>query len=100
MKRALLLLAVSLGGCAHHPEPEIREVPVPTPVHCVTPEQIPAEPPRVAQRFNGNARHDLQILAPNALALRQWGEKLQTLLQRCAAPVPAASDAPPPTAKS
>jgi len=88
VKRALLLLAVSLGGCAHHPEPEIREVPVPTPVHCVTPEQIPAEPPRVAQRFNGNARHDLQILAQNAQDLRSWGQQMHSMLETCASPPP------------
>ena len=89
MKRALLLLAVPLGGCAHQPEPEIREVPVPTPVHCVTPEQIPAEPPRVSQRFNGNARHDLQILAQNAQDLRSWGQQMHAQLETCASPPPA-----------
>ena len=88
MKRALLLLAVPLGGCAHHPELAIREVPVPTPVHCVTPEQIPAEPPRVSQRFNGNARHDLQILSQNAQDLRSWGQQMHTLLDACASPAP------------
>ena len=90
MKRSLLLLAVSLGGCAHQREAEIREVPVPTPVPCVEAQQIPAEPPRVAQRFNGNARHDLQILAENAQDLRLWGQELHVLLETCA------SAAPPP----
>jgi hypothetical protein len=62
---------------------------------------VPKEPPTVGQKFNGDAKHDLQILAPNALALRQWGEKLRGLLEPClhAAPVaepPAATDAPKP----
>ena len=89
MKRSLLLLAALVGGCAHKQEVEIREVPVPTPVACVEPGQIPAEPPRVSQRFNGNARHDLQILAENAQDLRAWGQELHTLLEGCASPAPA-----------
>ena len=89
MKRLLLLLAVPMGGCAHQREVEIREVAVPTPVACVRQEQIPAEPPRVAQRFNGNARHDLEILAENAQDLRAWGQELHGLLEGCASPAPA-----------
>ena len=89
MKRSLLLLAVALGGCAHQREVEIREVPVPTPVPCVDAQRIPAEPPRVAQRFNGNARHDLQILAENAQDLRSWGQAMHSLLEACASPPPA-----------
>ena len=87
MRRALLL-AVALAGCAHKPEVQIREVPVTTPVTCVDPQAIPEEPPRVAQRFNGNARHDLVILAENAQALRTWGQELRALLDPCVAKVP------------
>jgi hypothetical protein len=82
VKRALLLVAV-LAGCTHKPEVQIREVAVPTPVTCVDPNRIPAEPPRVAQRFNGNARHDLEILAENAQALRRWGQEMRSLLEMC-----------------
>ena len=88
MKRALLLIAVPLAGCAHKHEVEIREVPVPTPVACVDPERIPVEPPRVAQRFNGNARHDLEILARNAQDLRLWGQEMRMLLEACVAEAP------------
>ncbi len=56
---------------------QIREVPVPTPVTCVDPARIPPEPPRVAQRFNGNAKHDFTILAANAKELREWGEEMR-----------------------
>ncbi len=87
MKRALLL-TVALAGCAHQPEVQIREVPVPTPVTCVDPQAIPAEPPRVAQLFNGNARHDLVILADNAKDLRAWGQELRTLLDQCVTKAP------------
>ena len=87
MKKALLL-AVLLGGCAHaEPVVEVREVPVVTtvemPVKCVNPADIPPEPGRVSQRFNGDARHDLQVLAPNAQALREWGQELRTLIENC-----------------
>lgn len=85
MKRSLLLLAV-LTGCTH--EPEIREIPVPTPVTCVDPRSIPPEPPRVARLFNGNARHDLEILAENARALREWGQEMRSLLEKCVGRAP------------
>ena len=88
MKRSLLLLAVFVGGCAHQREVEIREVQVFTPVTCVDPARIPAEPPRVAQRFNGNARHDLQILAENAQDLRAWGQEMRSLLDACVIEAP------------
>lgn len=88
MKRFFLLVAALAGGCAHKPQVEIREVLVPTPVTCVDARRIPAEPPRVAQRFNGNARHDFVILAENAQALRKWGEEMRSLLELCVGKAP------------
>jgi hypothetical protein len=88
MKRALPIL-LGLAGCAHAPEPvvQVREVPVvtmvPTPVRCVNPDDIPPEPRRVGEQFNGDARHDLAILAPNAQELRKWGREMRTLLEKC-----------------
>ncbi|MXP42142.1 hypothetical protein GRI75_10870 [Altererythrobacter soli] len=93
MKRAILLIALLAAGCKHAPAPppaEIREVLVPTPVTCVNPADIPREPPTVGQRFNGDAKHDLGILAPNARALREWGQKLRTLLEACVIKAPSA----------
>jgi hypothetical protein len=90
VKRALLL-TVALAGCAHEPKVEIREVPVPTPVTCVDPQAIPEEPPRVAQLFNGNARHDLVIVADSAQDLRTWGQELRALLDQCVAKAPTSS---------
>jgi len=87
VKRAVLFCA-ALAGCAHKPEVEIREVPVPTPVTCVDPARIPPEPPRVAHLFNGNARHDLTILADNAKDLRAWGEEMRALLEMCVGKAP------------
>ena len=86
MKRAALLAAMALAGCAQ--KPEIREVPVPTPVRCVDPARIPAEPPLVAERFNGNARHDLGILAESARDLREWGQEMRALLEPCVGKAP------------
>jgi hypothetical protein len=84
VKRILPLLALGLAGCKTvEPQVEIREVPVPVPVACVDPSAIPPEPPTVSQRFNGDARHDLQILAPSAQALRRWGQELRALLEGC-----------------
>lgn len=94
MKRAILLIALLAAGCKHTPAApppaQIREVLVPTPVTCVNPADIPREPPTVAQRFNGDAKHDLGILAPNARALREWGQKLRALLEACVIKAPGA----------
>jgi hypothetical protein len=89
VKRLPVLLFVALAGCAHKPEVAVREVLVPTPVTCVDPAAIPPEPPRVAQRFTGDARRDLQILAPNARALREWGQEMRRLLEQCVGKAPA-----------
>jgi len=87
VKRALLLVA-ALAGCAHEPEVHIREVPVTVPVTCVDPQRIPAEPPLVARRLNGNARHDLVIVADSAQDLRKWGQEMRTLLEQCVGKAP------------
>ena len=91
MKRILPFAVVALAGCTTVAEPvvEVREVPVPTPVACVEPDAIPPEPPTVGQGFNGDAKHDLAILAPSAQALRKWGQDMRAMLEQCAAAAPA-----------
>jgi hypothetical protein len=92
LDRALAIARVAgvtllLGGCAMFHKPPVvvaAAPPQPAPVACVDPAQIPDEPPMVGQRFNGDAKHDLQVLAPNARALREWGQQLRTLLDGCA----------------
>ena len=82
--RGLVLLIVLLGGCTTMQKHPVAAAPPPAAqAACVDPANVPAEPPTVGQKFNGDAKHDLQILAPNALALRQWGEKLRGLLEPC-----------------
>jgi hypothetical protein len=103
VKRALPLLALALGACAQQQahvaqvHEVVREVavptPVPTPVACVDPSAIPAEPRRVSGRFNGEARHDLKILAPNAQELRAWGQALRRLVDKCVAKAPSLASA-------
>ncbi|WP_305098138.1 hypothetical protein [Croceibacterium aestuarii] len=98
MRRALFLALLLLPGCTTMPgaaEPAPQPAPSPEPVACVDRAQIPAEPPMVGERFNGDAKHDLQILAPNAQALRKWGEDLRALLETCAAAGPPPAPAAP-----
>ncbi len=91
------MLTVLLGGCSvfqPHPPAAAAAPPPPDPVACVDPAKIPAEPPMVGQRFNGDAKHDLQVLAPSAKALRDWGQQLRALLEGCAGRPAAAPAAP------
>jgi hypothetical protein len=85
----ILALALLLGGCAglqKHPQADAAPPPPAAPaiVPCVQAAQIPAEPPMVGSRFNGDAKHDQQVLAPNAKALRDWGQAMHAMLQACA----------------
>lgn len=81
-----LSLAPALAAC-QTTQPvgiQVREVEVAVPVACVTPEQIPAEPPRVGDTLTGNAVVDLSIVAASALELRKWGQEQAAILQGCA----------------
>jgi hypothetical protein len=89
---AALALVWLLGGCAEMQSHPQAAAPPPQSA-CVEATQIPAEPPMVGSRFNGDAKHDLQVLAPNAKALRDWGQQLAVLLDNCV-PKPPAGGAP------
>lgn len=84
-RRALCLIAACLSACATTPPVgiEAREVEVPTPVACVTRDQLPAEPERVGPKLTGNAVVDLALVAASALELRKWGQEQAALLQGC-----------------
>ncbi len=81
LTRLACLALLTLTACATDQQ-GVRVVtqPVPTPVACVDPAQVPVEPEQVGDRFNGDAKHDLGILAPNALELRKWGRTLRALI--------------------
>lgn len=81
---ALCVSALYTTACATPPAAiEVRTVEVPTPVACVSPDQIPAEPERVGSHLTGNAVTDLSIVAASALELRRWGQEQAALLKGC-----------------
>ena len=90
MKRALPLVLMLAGCTAMQQHPPAAAAPPPAAqAACVDASAIPAEPAMVGNKFNGDAKHDLQVLAPNAKALRDWGEQLHAMLQSCAGPAAA-----------
>ena len=98
MRRVVPLMLLLLGGCAAlQKQPPATAAPPKTVVAaCIDASQIPPEPPMVGARFNGDAKHDLQVLAPNAKALREWGEQMRAMLTGCAANPAAAAPAAKP----
>lgn len=73
-----MFLAIAIAGCAHKP----RFITVP----CIAPEQqIPAEPPRVADKLTGKADEDVRVIAGSALRLRVWGSALRDIVEGCRA---------------
>lgn len=79
-KLALLPLILLCACKTTAPAIEVRTVEVPTPVACVNVADIPAEPPMVGDQLNGDAQHDLGVVAPSALELRKWGRSLMALI--------------------
>lgn len=80
-----LLAALSLTACTtDSPGIEVRTVEVPVPQPCLAADQIPAEPATVGHMLNGNAAHDLSIVAAAALDLRAWGQEMASALRACA----------------
>ena len=75
MKRLAPLIALALAGCV-----TTRTVTIP----CIAKDQvIPAEPPKIHDKLNGAADHDLPVAAGSALRLRSWGEALQGIVESC-----------------
>ena len=89
MKRYALVALVALAGCTRPdvapPAVEVRTVTVekPVPVPCVDAKSVPAEPGKVGGQLNGQAAHDLDLVAASALQLRQWGRELKALIAPC-----------------
>ena len=81
MKPWIILPCLALAACQTAGSgAQVRTVQVPTPVPCVDPAAIPPEPSEVGDQFNGDAKHDLQVLAPSAQAVRKWGQELRALI--------------------
>ena len=78
----IAITALGLAACSTTGAPgiEVRTVEVPTPVPCVKSSDVPAEPEQVGDQLNGDAVHDLGIVAPSALDLRKWGRSLRALI--------------------
>lgn len=81
-KCGIFAITLALTACATGQQQGIRTtlVPSPTPVACVDPAQVPAEPPSVASQLTGDAVHDLGIVAASALDLRAYGRTLRALI--------------------
>jgi len=83
--RIAIIAALALAGCqTTQPGIVVKEVRVPVPVECLPAEQIPAEPPLVADDLTGNAAADLPIVAASAILLRSWGQTMHGALTACA----------------
>lgn len=82
-------LVLASSGCTRPdvapPAIEVRTVTVekPVPVPCVDAKSVPAEPGKVGGQLNGQAAHDLDLVAASALQLRQWGRELKALIAPC-----------------
>jgi hypothetical protein len=83
---ALALAACSTTPTARPVAEKIVTVKVPQPVACVDASKVPAEPKHVAGDLNGQAVHDLDIVASSAIELRTWGETLAALIRPCTKP--------------
>jgi ABC-type uncharacterized transport system auxiliary subunit len=56
-------------------------------IYCLSHDQaLPQAPPKVHDQLNGQADHDLTIVAGSAIRLRAWGEGLQQVLEGCREP--------------
>lgn len=78
MKRTLTaLILLSLSACT-----TTRYVQVP----CIgKDQQLPAEPPKVADKLTGNAGEDIKVIAGSNVRLRAWGVGLRGILEGCRA---------------
>jgi predicted small secreted protein len=72
---AVLIGGLVLGGCQ-----TTRYVPI----SCLgKDQQLPAEPPKIADRLTGRADEDIKIVAGSAVRLRAYGQGLRTILEGC-----------------
>ena len=81
------VMLIALSGCVDTPPPaiEVRTVTVSVPIAtaCVSPAQVPAEPPHIGSQLNGDAAHDLDIVSASAIRLRSYAEELSAIVTGC-----------------
>jgi hypothetical protein len=85
MRRLLALsaLAVLASGCATTKTRWVQ-------TYCVTPDQYAklksAEPGKIGSQLDGNAQHDLKLIAGNDLELRTFSDGLLGVIGSCVDP--------------
>lgn len=80
MKRAIIIAAALLGGCAGRQEPQIVRVPVP--VRCVQAADIPAPVPPLGT-LPADARNAADLLAATLREVRNVERELRAMLIAC-----------------
>jgi hypothetical protein len=82
VRPALILVALALTGCAGH----VRYVST----YCVSQDQYAklkhAEPGKIGSQLDGNAQHDLKLIAGNDLELRTFSDGLLGVIGSCVDP--------------
>ena len=84
--RAIIASLLLLSACKTTPGPvevRVQRVLVPISQPCIKPSQIPKAPPRIGDQLNGDAQHDLNLVAASAVRLRAYGDVLLALLVAC-----------------
>lgn len=84
-KMAIVVACLALAACASAPPPAIDDkvvtVQVPVATRCVDPAKVPAAVPPA--QVNGDAEHDVSVLAQADLALRSAVDQLMALISPC-----------------
>lgn len=89
-----IALLIMLAGCAATPKPcppsvpqiQVQKEPVPVPVACLNPADVPSEPS--ATKLTGDARNDADLLGAKVSDLRLWGRQLVAMMTPCEADAP------------
>lgn len=84
--RAIIASLLLLSACKTTPGPvevRVQRVLTPVSVSCIKPGQIPKAPPKIGNLMNGDAQHDLNLVAASAVRLRAYGDVLLALVTGC-----------------
>lgn len=85
MRPLTILASLTLAACqTAQPGVRVQQVRVPVPAVCLPADQIPPEPPLVADTLIGDWNHDGPVIAASAVTLRSWGREMHAVLEACA----------------